>query len=85
MGIRLLSNSLNHPRFRGQVEDGGFDDEGESVTIFGTRYWQLQTARLAFVIVFEVSRCGFPNVVMCVCGGGGGGGEKINGAFRDLL
>ncbi len=41
-------------RFRGYVEDGGFDSNGDSVSIFGVTYWQVQTARLAFVVVFEV-------------------------------
>ena len=43
-------------RFRGFEEDGGVDDEGKRVTVLGERYWHVQTARLAFVVVFEVSK-----------------------------
>ena len=39
-------------RFRGFVKDGGFDANGDSVTV---TYWQVLLARLAFVVVFEVS------------------------------
>ena len=42
-------------RFRGFVVDGGFDANNDSVTVFGVTYWQVQLARLAFVVVFEVS------------------------------
>ena len=31
------------------------------MTILGVKYWQVQTARLAFVVVFEVS------MYVCVC------------------
>jgi len=45
-------------RYRGFARDGGFDGEGEnreSVTILGRTYWQVLCARLAFVVLFEVS------------------------------
>ena len=49
-------------RYRGFARDGGFEGEGEnrqSVTIFGRTYWQVISARLAFVVLFEVSnQCG---------------------------
>ena len=46
-------------RFRSLVEDGGIEnpddpDEEEFITIQGARYWQLQTARLVFIVIFEV-------------------------------
>lgn len=41
-------------RFRGFVEDGFNDTTMMSNSIRGVKYWQVQTARLAFVVVFEV-------------------------------
>ena len=45
-------------RYQGFARDGGFEGEAEnrqSVTIFGRTYWQVISARLAFVVLFEVS------------------------------
>ena len=41
-------------RFRGYVEDGYDFSTDTPNSIRGVKYWQVQTARLAFVIVFEV-------------------------------
>ena len=41
-------------RFRGYVEDGYDFDTNTPNSIRGVKYWQVQTARLAFVLVFEV-------------------------------
>lgn len=41
-------------RFRGFIEDGGIDEDGKFISIRGTKYLQVQLARLAFVVVFEV-------------------------------
>lgn len=47
-------------RFRGFVANGGGNRTSGYVTLYGVTYWQVQTARLAFVVVFEVRS-------VCVC------------------
>ena len=46
-----------HPcSYRGYIEDGYNATTNMTMSVRGVRYWQVQTARLAFVIVFEVRR-----------------------------
>ena len=45
----------SNSRFRGLVKDGGFGENGEFLSVQGEDYLRVMMARLAFVLVFEVS------------------------------